>query len=29
MQTLAYLLPVLSKAIQNAEKEFVALQQQD
>ncbi len=28
MQTLAYLLPVLSKAIQNAEKEFVALQQQ-
>ena len=28
MQTLAYLLPVLSKAIQSAEKEFVALQQQ-
>ncbi|KAA6423564.1 MAG: ATP-dependent RNA helicase [Trebouxia sp. A1-2] len=27
-KTLAYLLPVLSKAIQNAEKEFVALQQQ-
>ena len=28
MQTLAYLLPVLTKAIQNAEKEFLALQQQ-
>lgn len=28
MQTLAYLLPVLSKAIQNAEQEFTALQQQ-
>lgn len=28
MQTLAYLLPVLTKAIQNAEKEFLTLQQQ-
>ena len=28
LQTLAYLLPVLSKAIQNAEKEFLELQQQ-
>lgn len=29
VQTLAYLLPVLTKAIQNAEQEFLALQQQD
>ena len=28
MQTLAYLLPVLTKAIQNAEEEFQSLQQQ-
>ena len=28
MQTLAYLLPVLTKAIQNAEEEFLRLQQQ-
>ena len=28
VQTLAYLLPVLTKAIQNAEKEFLTLQQQ-
>lgn len=28
IQTLAYLLPVLTKAIQNAEKEFLRLQQQ-
>lgn len=28
VQTLAYLLPVLTKAIQNAEKEFLGLQQQ-